>query len=43
MQTVIPKIISDLLSNPGIGFIAAPHLMGDPAELRDNRGTPVEK
>ena len=41
MQTVIPKIISDLLSNPGIGFIAAPHLMGDPAELRDNRGTPV--
>lgn len=43
MQMVIPKIISDLLSNPGIGFIAAPHLMGDPAELRDNRGTPVEK
>lgn len=42
MQTVIPKIISDLLSNPGIGFIAAPHLMGDPADLRDNRGTPVE-
>ena len=43
MQTVIPKTIPDLLTNPGIGFIAAPHLMGNPAELRDNRGVPVEK
>lgn len=43
MQTVTPRIISDLLTNPGIGFIAAPKLMGDPKQLRDNRGTPVEK
>lgn len=43
MQTVTPKIISDLLTNPGVGFIAAPALMGDPPALCDNRGKPVEK
>lgn len=43
MRTVTPKIISDLLTNPGVGFIASPKLMGDPEIIRDNRGTPVEK
>ena len=37
-----PKITDALLTNPGIGFIAAPGLM-EVAEdqVRDNRGNPV--
>ena len=38
-----PRISRDLLCNPGIGFIAAPGLMGDPETVRDNRGNPVGK
>ena len=37
-----PRISDALLTNPGIGFIAAPELMkttGD--QVRDNRGNPV--
>lgn len=40
---VYPKIINTLLTNPGIGFIAAPHLMGQPNKVYDNRGNEVEK
>lgn len=38
-----PRISDALLSNPGIGFIAAPGLMEDREIIRDNRGNPVEK
>lgn len=38
-----PRISGALLCNPGIGFIAAPGLMGQPDTVLDNRGTPVEK
>jgi hypothetical protein len=38
-----PKISGALLTNPGIGFIAAPRLMNDHAEVRDNRGSLVRK
>lgn len=38
-----PKILDTLLCNPGIGFIAAPQLMGDPEIVRDNRGQEVAK
>ena len=38
-----PDISDALLSNPGIGFICAPGLMGDPEEVHDNRGEIVEK
>ena len=38
-----PKISDALLTNPGIGFIAAPGLMDmQPDSIRDNRGNPVE-
>lgn len=40
---VYPKIINTQLTNPGIGFIAAPHLMGQPDKVYDNRGNEVEK
>jgi hypothetical protein len=40
---VYPKIINTLLTNPGIGFIAAPHLMGQPEKVYDNRGVEVGK
>lgn len=37
-----PKISDALLTNPGIGFIAAPGLMNaEPDSIRDNRGKPV--
>ena len=37
-----PKITDALLTNPGIGFIAAPELMKvDENNVRDNRGNPV--
>ena len=38
-----PRITDALLCNPGIGFIAAPGLMGEQETIRDNRGTEVEK
>lgn len=43
MKTVYPKRIDSLLTNPGIGFIAAPGLMGDQETICDSRGNPVEK
>ena len=43
-QIMVEPIISDaLLTNPGIGFIAAPGLMGDIDTVCDNRGKVVEK
>lgn len=38
-----PELSDALLCNPGIGFIAAPQLMGNPETVRDNRGNPVNK
>lgn len=42
MITVYPNITDDILENPGIGFIAAPALMGRQEVIRDNRGNVVE-
>ena len=43
MTVCEPKISDALLTNPGIGFIAAPGLMeAAPEEIRDNRGKPVD-
>jgi len=43
-QIITEPVISDaLLTNPGIGFIAAPGLMGEPEMVCDNRGKPVKK
>ncbi len=42
-KTVYPKIINSLLQNPGIGFIAAPQLMGKQDIIKDSRGNEVEK
>ncbi|RUT41395.1 DUF4832 domain-containing protein [Paenibacillus anaericanus] len=41
--TVYPTITDEVLTNPGIGFIVAPGLMGDPEEVHDNRGEKKEK
>ncbi|OBZ17124.1 DUF4832 domain-containing protein [Bacillus sp. FJAT-26390] len=41
--TVYPAVIDSLISNPGIGFIAAPGLMGDIGDVYDNRGEKKEK
>ena len=42
MTVCEPKISNALLTNPGIGFIAAPELMNvDENNVRDNRGNPV--
>jgi len=42
MTVCEPRISSALLTNPGIGFIAAPPLMNiEPDSIRDNRGNPV--
>jgi hypothetical protein len=41
--TVYPAISQELLTNPGIGFIAAPQLMGEPGKITDNNGKEVEK
>lgn len=41
--TVYPMILDDMISNPGIGFTAAPGLMGDPDRIYDNRGKEQEK
>ncbi len=41
--TRYPEIIDTLLSNPGIGFIAAPKLMNALEEVYDNRGNAVTK
>ena len=38
-----PVITDALLTNPGIGFIAAPKLMGDKITVCDSRGMRVEK
>lgn len=43
MTICVPKVSDALLTNPGIGFIAAPGLQGlEPDSIRDNRGNPVE-
>ncbi|OZB95353.1 DUF4832 domain-containing protein [Paenibacillus sp. XY044] len=41
--TVYPIIIDDLISNPGIGFTAAPGLMENPDSICDNRGEEQSK
>lgn len=42
MTVCEPKISDALLTNPGIGFIAAPGLMDiEPDSVQDNRGKPV--
>ncbi len=42
-QIVIYPVVTDnLLTNPGIGFIAAPGLMGDITSVKDNRGKRVK-
>lgn len=41
--TIYPEVIQELLTNPGIGFIAAPNLMGDMDDVRDHRGMQVNK
>jgi len=38
-----PQIINTLFTNPGIGFIASPQLMGDIDVVQDNRGNIVDK
>ncbi len=38
-----PEISDALLCNPGIGFIAAPQLMGEKEHIFDNRGNEVAK
>lgn len=43
MITINPRMIEDLLVNPGIGFIAAPGLMGELDEIHDSRGKLVGK
>jgi hypothetical protein len=40
---VYPKIIDSMLTNPGIGFIAAPGLMDNMKPVCNNRGASVEK
>lgn len=42
MNTCEPHISDALLTNPGIGFIAAPALMEERDVILDNRGRPVE-
>ncbi len=43
-KTVYPDIIDTFLTNPGIGFIAAPKLMKEPVDgVYDSRGQRVEK
>ena len=42
-NTVYPRKIDTLLTNPGIGFIAAPTLMDDKKVITDNRGKVVNK
>lgn len=41
MTTVIPRVTRELLVNPGVGFVAAPGLMGSPETVADSRGNPV--
>ncbi|MGB4658915.1 MAG: beta-galactosidase, partial [Mobilitalea sp.] len=41
--TVYPKINNNLITNPGIGFIAAPALMGNCDVVCDNNGKQVGK
>lgn len=43
MTICVPRVSDALLTNPGIGFIAAPGLQDlEPDSIRDNRGEPVE-
>jgi len=43
MTICVPRVSAALLTNPGIGFIAAPGLQDlEPDSIRDNRGEPVE-
>mgnify|MGYP001240467252 CR=1 FL=1 len=41
--TVYPTALEGMISNPGIGFTAAPGLMGEPEEIYDTRGAKVGK
>jgi len=41
--TVYPILSDELITNPGIGFIAAPQLMGEPEKLLDHNHQEVEK
>ena len=41
IKTIYPKRINRLLTNPGIGFIAAPSLMDGTKEIRDTTGAVV--
>lgn len=41
--TIYPEISDEIISNPGIGFTAAPGLMDDPDPIYDNRGEIHEK
>ncbi|MGE7823598.1 DUF4832 domain-containing protein [Paenibacillus sp. NPDC093718] len=41
--TVYPMMLEDILNNPGIGFTAAPGLMGDLDRICDNRGEEHKK
>lgn len=41
-RVVYPKISRELLVNPGVGFVAATGLMGNPEDVKDSRGKPVE-
>lgn len=43
MVEVIPIISDQILTNPGIGFIAAPPLMGEQNKVLNNHGNEVEK
>lgn len=42
-RTIYPEIIEDLITNPGIGFIAAPNLMGNLDTVCDHQGNKVER
>ncbi len=41
VSTFIPTITNDILTNPGVGFIAAPGLGGKPETIEDSRGNAV--
>ena len=36
-RIVVPIISTSLITNPGIGFIAAPQLMDETGDITDNR------
>lgn len=42
-RVVVPIISTSLITNPGIGFIAAPQLMDETGDVTDNRGEKVSR